>query len=213
MPVLENYPVLSHQEQLRLEKELLGLYLSGHPLDQVKEEIGRMPYSIDKLNKSLEDQSVKIGGLLTECRRIITRSKREMIIAKIEDLSGNIPLLLFQSREFESNSQLFEDGNIVSVTGKVRNNDDEISLICEQIEVLRNISHEPKLYIDLENLEDASVLANIKQISRQYRGSLPIYFMLNEKTVLADRKYWLQDNELCLKQIENLVGAGRIFKM
>ena len=87
LPVTPETPV---RERLRWEKELLGLYLSDHPMGEVAERVGQFvtAYSGDLKDESLDGQRVVIGGIVTGSRTIITKSKSTMAVVTLEDLQG-----------------------------------------------------------------------------------------------------------------------------
>src|SRR6476661_7052855 len=85
------------RERLRKEKELLGLYLSEHPMGEVAEQVGAFvtAYSGDLKDESLDGQRVVIGGIVTGFRTVITKSKSTMGIATLEDLQGTVEVVVF----------------------------------------------------------------------------------------------------------------------
>jgi DNA polymerase III subunit alpha len=212
MRQVTDYPLLTYQEKLKLERDMLGLYISGHPLNEYKDKLDSLKHKIDGLSAVDVDSVVKIGGLITDTRKIITRSKREMIIGTLEDTTGTISVLVFSDKNFEANSAKFQEGNIVFLNGKVRMNQDEISLICEDLDVINQLDSIKKLYIDLENA-DPEVFGLIKGLSQKYRGTLPLHLVVGETNILAHQKYWLNADDLCMSQLENIVGSGRIWIM
>ena len=86
-PTATEVPV---RERLRWEKELLGLYLSEHPMGEVAEQVGRFvtAYSSDLRDESLDGQRVVVGGIVTGVRTVITKAKATMAIVTLEDLQG-----------------------------------------------------------------------------------------------------------------------------
>ena len=85
------------RERLRWEKELLGLYLSEHPMGEVAERVGRFvtAYSSDLRDESLDGQRVVVGGIVTGVRVVITKAKSTMAIVTLEDLQGTIEVVVF----------------------------------------------------------------------------------------------------------------------
>src|SRR4051812_16098757 len=85
------------RERLRKEKELLGLYLSEHPMGEVAEQVSDFVtgYSSDLKDESLDGQRVVIGGIVTGFRTVITKSRSTMGIATLEDLQGTIEVVVF----------------------------------------------------------------------------------------------------------------------
>ena len=94
LPTATEVPV---RERLRWEKELLGLYLSEHPMGEVAEHVGRFvtAYSSDLRDESLDGQRVVVGGIVTGVRTVITKAKATMAIVTLEDLQGTIEVVVF----------------------------------------------------------------------------------------------------------------------
>ncbi len=94
LPAATEVPV---RERLRWEKELLGLYLSEHPMGEVAEQVGRFvnAYSGDLKDETLDGQRVVIGGIVTGIRTVITKRQEPMAIVTLEDLQGSIEVVVF----------------------------------------------------------------------------------------------------------------------
>jgi DNA polymerase III subunit alpha len=209
IPADSAYTMIPAIEKLRMEKEMLGLYVTGHPLDEVSEKLEKMQYNTSTLTIEHDQKRVSLAGLITEVKKIITKTKREMMLAQLEDLKGSITVMLFQNEGFEEKIGLFVEGNIVYVSGRVRVNQDEISMICDGIELIEQAMESRSLYIDVENIEDKTIFDGLKQLSSNYQGTMPVYFKIDEDNkIISHKKYWLTDDELCIKQVENLVGPG-----
>ncbi|MFZ0217630.1 MAG: DNA polymerase III subunit alpha [Candidatus Dormiibacterota bacterium] len=110
---------MSSDEMLRNEKELLGLYLSDHPLNRLQEPLGKLTdaQAID-ITTELTGSEVRVGGLVREVRRVVTRKGQIMAYAEIEDLTGVIDVTLFPS-VYDQYRDLFESDKIVVLQGKV----------------------------------------------------------------------------------------------
>jgi DNA polymerase III subunit alpha len=107
------------EEKLRLEKELLGLYLSDHPLRRITKELAeRSDTQAVEVTSALQDTEVRVAGLVREVRRVVTRKGQIMAYASLEDLTGSVDIVLFP-RTFEQVRLLFEPDKVVVVQGKV----------------------------------------------------------------------------------------------
>jgi DNA polymerase-3 subunit alpha len=107
------------EEKLRLEKELLGLYLSDHPLRRIATELARLSDTqAVEVTSALQDTEVRVAGLVREVRRVVTRKGQIMAYAQLEDLTGSVDVVLFP-RVFEQTRLLFEPDKVVVVQGKV----------------------------------------------------------------------------------------------
>src|SRR5438105_15799761 len=107
------------EEKLRLEKELLGLYLSDHPLRRITKELAeRSDTQAVEVTSALQDTEVRVAGLVREVRRVVTRKGQIMAYATLEDLTGSVDVVLFP-RIFEQTRLLFEPDKVLVVQGKV----------------------------------------------------------------------------------------------
>ncbi len=110
---------MAGDEKLRLEKELLGLYLSDHPLRRIAAELAKLSDTqAVEVTSALQDTEVRVAGLVREVRRVVTRKGQIMAYATLEDLTGAVDIVLFP-RVFEQARLLFEPDKVVVVQGKV----------------------------------------------------------------------------------------------
>jgi DNA polymerase-3 subunit alpha len=125
----------SKSEKLAWEKELLGLFVSSHPLEDFKHIFEKKITKISELNShpNRNNQLVKIGGIISKIKKIITRNGRPMLFMNVEDLSDKIEVIVFPGA-IERNPRAFQENKIVFVSGKLDNRDGVPKLICEDIE-------------------------------------------------------------------------------
>ncbi len=193
----------SKLDLLKMEKETIGLYISGHPLDMIKDKWDCLP--IHSLSSAEENKTVTLMGLLTGCRRVITRHKTEMRMAKLEDLSGNVTLMLFDSEKFERYAITFQDDTIVKVKGKVRKGD-ETAIVLESIESLEPVKKQ-SLHIEIKENEISSALGEIKHVAIQYPGNHPLYFHMKGTLIQAGPKYWVGNLPELMMKMTNSIGS------
>ncbi|HET7168235.1 MAG TPA: OB-fold nucleic acid binding domain-containing protein, partial [Candidatus Limnocylindrales bacterium] len=131
LPVASEVPV---RERLRWEKELLGLYLSEHPMGEVAEPIAAYvnTYAADLKDEALDGQRVVVGGIVTGLRSVITKKQEPMAIATLEDLQGSIEVVVFP-RLYETTRGVLRDGSILLVAGRVDHKGEEVSLLADLI--------------------------------------------------------------------------------
>ena len=129
---LINAKLINKTERMAWEKELLGLYVSDHPLKEYSSYLRNNFKSINNFSKEEMNQIVKIGGIITKVQKIITKSGKAMVFAVVEDLTGKIEILVFP-RLLESNQEIWEEGNIVQVKGKLNDKDGVFKLLAEEI--------------------------------------------------------------------------------
>ena len=131
---LPNATEVPVRERLRWEKELLGLYLSEHPMGEVAERVGQYvsAYSSDLRDESLDGQRVVIGGIVTAVRTVVTKAKASMAIVTMEDLQGTAEVVVFP-RLYEQTGSIWREGEILLVAGRVDHKGEEISLLADLV--------------------------------------------------------------------------------
>jgi hypothetical protein len=127
-------PEAPTRERLRWEKELLGLYLSEHPMGEVAAQVGQFvnAYSGDLSDESLEGQRIVVGGIVTGVRMVITKAKASMAIVTMEDLQGTIEVVVFP-RLYEQTGPIWRDGSILLVAGRVDHRGEEVSILADLV--------------------------------------------------------------------------------
>lgn len=205
----DHFVTLSHYEKCKLQKELLGLYLTGHPLDEVKDILSQMSYHTGNMTNDIDGQTISVTGLLIESRLIKTRTNKNMLIGTLEDLHGTMTVMAFESPRFSEILPQFKIDHIVTLTGKVKVKQDDISLAVDEVVLHNQLGNLKSLFIDVEHLDMDENLSKLRDHCATFRGTLPLYFKHGTHTVLAHKKYWLDDSEECLSKLTDLVGKGR----
>jgi DNA polymerase-3 subunit alpha len=129
LPQATEVPV---RERLRWEKELLGLYLSEHPIGEIAAQVADFAtaYSGDLKDESLDGQRVTMVGIVTGFRRVITKANATMGVATIEDLQGSSEVVVFP-KMFEQTAATWTDGAILVVAGRVDHRGEDVSLLAD----------------------------------------------------------------------------------
>ncbi|PCI18877.1 DNA polymerase III subunit alpha [Candidatus Wolfebacteria bacterium] len=123
-------------EKLLWEKDLLGLYISGHPLDKIREKLEKRDLNIKKINDELgEGASIIIAGIVEESKNIITKKNQAMAFIKIADLSGSIDAVVFP-KLYSEFGELFDKEKIIALSGKVSLRNGEKSIIIEKVKAI-----------------------------------------------------------------------------
>ena len=153
----------SERELLSMEKEMLGLYISGHPLESVRPELERQTnintLKIIKINEGEEElykdgQNVKYGGIITSVKKKYTKNNNIMAFVTIEDLYGSLEIIVFESCYNRVSNILMED-NIVIVDGRLSiREDEEVKIVANNIRELKKEEGRKTLNIDISNMSD-----------------------------------------------------------
>ena len=122
-------------ELLALEKETLGTYLSSHPLTEVRGALrARVDCSLSELAGKQDGSWVRVGGIVTECKKIRTKSGNQMMFATLDDVEGQVEMLVFKADQAES-AAVIEPDAIVLVRGRLdHKNRDETKLVVQEAE-------------------------------------------------------------------------------
>ena len=115
------------------EKELLGLFVTSHPLEDFKKVLEKKSLAISKVKNTLINRQVKICGLISSIKKIITRSGKPMLFLNLEDLTDKIEVIVFPGA-IQKNPSAFQENKIVFVSGRVDMRDGVPKVICEEIE-------------------------------------------------------------------------------
>ena len=231
MPKREEY---EERERLNLEKEVLGMYVSGHPLSQYKEELERKT-SIDngKLNSlkedeeaffSLDDREVIMGGMVVN--KIIKTTKRNDIMAfiELEDLYGTIEVIVFPQILQRYNAILNED-SIIYVKGRLNIKEGENAKIIanefkdinDNIDFGENKKYTAKktsktgLYLKIDSFSNNDLLDRIKYILLDNRGTEYVYLYADDtKQLYKWNGISININENVIHRLESLLPKANI---
>jgi DNA polymerase-3 subunit alpha len=125
------------EEKLKWERELLGLYLSDHPINRYQEKIQKITkLTIANIDEKLLNRTVRLGGIIGDIKKIVTKNGQAMLIARLEDVNNSIEITVFP-RTLEKTMTVWQKDNIIIVEGKVNKNNGEIKIICEAAAIVK----------------------------------------------------------------------------
>jgi len=128
---LPDVPEVDIRERLAWEKELVGIYLSEHPLQRAATKLaGTVTALCGQIDADMDKQKVIIAGMISNLRRITTKKGDPMLFVTLEDLQGSIEVTVFP-RVYRETEELWEIDRIIVVRGKVDVRDDKVSIICD----------------------------------------------------------------------------------
>ena len=200
MQLSTNLPVVrefSEKERLNMEKEVLGMYLSGHPLSEYKSELDRKTsINMKKINElkedektymKLHDREVIMGGMVIAKRIMTTKRNEIMAFITLEDLYGTIEVVVFPQTLKKFNI-LLNDDSIILIKGAISIDDDEAKLIARDIKDIneeyrfnsekisfdiKSSSNKPKnkqMNVRIDTVGDEELLMKVFTITRKYPG-------------------------------------------
>jgi DNA polymerase III subunit alpha len=177
-------------ELLALEKETLGTYLSSHPLTEVRGALrARVDCSLADLSNKQDGSWVTVGGIVTECKKIRTKSGSQMMFATLDDVEGQVEMLVFKADQAESAAVIAPDA-IVIVRGRLDHKDrGETKLVVQEAERFEpdaeEISNAPaitagpaeplKLTIPVAHLQRPGLFDQLKEVFEHHKGEADVH--------------------------------------
>ncbi len=120
-------------ERLTWEKELLGLYVSSHPLNGFRKLFETRTTAISKIDKAMVNKKVLLGGLITNTKKIITKTGKPMLFIKFEDLTAKTEVVVFPNL-MEKNPTALQENKIVFIAGRVDDRNGEIKIVADDVQ-------------------------------------------------------------------------------
>ncbi len=133
---LEPAPPAKESDKLSWEKELLGLFVTSHPLESFRKILEKNTMRISELTPHLRYNQIRVGGLISSIKKIITKNGKPMLFVKLEDLTDKIEVVVFP-RIMEKNPAAFRENKVVFIRGKLDNRDGVKKIICDYIEEIK----------------------------------------------------------------------------
>lgn len=126
----------SMEERLSWEKELLGLYVSGHPLEKFRERLAKRPMTIKELREKMAPgMTVVAGGMIEGVRTILTKGGDQMAFIKLADFDGSIEAVIFP-KNFIEHRNILKPDSCIALKGRLSNRNGELSVVAEAVKAL-----------------------------------------------------------------------------
>jgi DNA polymerase-3 subunit alpha len=213
IPQVREWP---EPQLLAFEKDMLGFYVSGHPLARYAKQLKRFASSsIGILHQHKDEDEIKIVALIAKIKHTLTRAKQEkMAILKIEDLEGVVEALVFP-RAFQKVGRYIQPNTVVMVHGNLNLKEDTPKIIVNDLypfeEIYKLIT---AMNINLSGLRE-NVFETLKELLAGSRGNTPIYMHLdstakNRVQMVVGQGLYVNPSEKLIQDIEELLGEERL---
>ena len=146
VPLVETEPATKNQK-LKWEKELLGLYVSGHPALEYQNYIEKVGMPLDQLSHDLVGQKIAIGGVIQKVQKILTKNQQTMYFIMLEDMKGKIEILVFP-KVLERIANLWEEERVIIAEGRLSDKDGAYKLIVDDAREINSAEIENYLRIE-----------------------------------------------------------------
>ncbi len=212
---IEDIPEYPLNILLSMEKEMMGIYISGHPMEEYGDKVSRLgvnyTYEIGGEESSVADGSVVlVAGMISSRKDKLTKNNTYMSYITVEDIYGTIEVLVFP-KIFEKARSIFDEGGPVLIRGRVDIKEDyPPKIIADTISDLNEISAvavKQKLYIKFSLGKDY-LLERALSIIEKHKGTTPVclYFEESGKALNASEDKYVETSEKLTGELKELLG-------
>ena len=220
-PEMREYP---HAVKLAKEKEVAGVYLTGHPLEEYEGFLRGFKYNAANLTPSLDengesvggfpdDTTVVLGGMLIAAERKFTKAGKEIAVGTLEDLYGTVDLMISGFKYAKLKGDFVKD-TMVTVTGKLKNREDGVTVWVDLIEPWRDVAPEkpPKMICFYFSFEAShpSLMDTLQDILRAYPGRDETYCKNLDDGKIYPLGIGVAVSDVLVSETQGLLGAGNV---
>ncbi|MGE5679138.1 MAG: DNA polymerase III subunit alpha, partial [Pseudomonadota bacterium] len=222
-PEINEYP---QKQLLAMEKEMLGLYISGHPLEEYKSELeasvtittAELMTDVDQENQEeggnfeLDGKRVVMGGIIASVKQKATKTNNMMAFVELEDLYGTLEVIVFPKIYEKCRSLLVQDA-IVLVEGRISQKEEEAAkIVCDNIKPLKRYAGK-KLYVKIDTEKQPDIIERLRNILQEHKGVQPV-ILVNEAerakgknpAMRADSSMWVDINDSLIGNLKEVAG-------
>jgi len=216
LPPIPEWP---EHELLANEKEMLGFYITQHPLARFERLLNA--YSTCKISElaGLSDgQEVLIGGIINKVRVTVTRKKAEkMAIATLADLENFMEVLVFP-KTYRKAPELVKEDNLVFVHGRLNLREEEPKIVAEDIIALEKVKEKftkaVLIRVSTTGFEE-STMRRLKRSIEKFRGNIPVFIDLvspegRKVRLSTDKTFLVRPGDDLIDEVEDIAGSGNV---
>ncbi|MFL5826683.1 MAG: DNA polymerase III subunit alpha, partial [Thermoleophilaceae bacterium] len=209
-----------------MEKETLGLFLSSHPLKEVRAALrAKVECSVAELPDKKDGEWVTVGGMISEAKRIRTKKGDPMMFATLDDLEGQVEILVFNSA-YAENAEKIDVDSVVVVRGRVDHKEQgETKLVVQSVEVFEATAEEiekaeadaanmappaPKrISLDVPGSVAESFLEELLDVVRHHPGDYEVCLKVGARSLLLGPDHRVSGSNSCRSELENLLAVAQ----
>ncbi len=207
--------------KLQFEREMLGLYVSAHPLDGLERVLAdNREVSIgDLLASGRTEGYVKISGMISKLDRKITKQGNTWAIVTIEDFDGGIECLYFP-KSYQQYAEMFAPDRVVSASGRINERDGQINLYADALEILdvsvvESGARKPVIISLPLARVDRRIVSELKQILAAHPGRAPVHLRLTPQlgtrvVTMNCEKFHVDPEPAFWADVKSLLGASAV---
>jgi DNA polymerase-3 subunit alpha len=216
---IPNIPEWPENQLLAYEKELLGFYITKHPLARFEKLLKNYSTCAVADLRSLRDgDEVLIGGIIAKAKFTTTRKTNEkMAIVNLEDLSGTVETLIFPST-FSKSGGLIKNDAILFVKGRINLREEEPKIVANELTPLDSVRTKFTKAVAIDLVEaglEKSALENLKKVLSRYPGRTPVYLNFmnpdGKRTVVSiGKSLSVEPHEGLVRDLEKIFGSDTV---
>ena len=207
------------------EKETLGLFLSSHPLKEVRHALrAKVECGVADLAAKKDGEWVTVGGMIAECKRIRTKKGDPMMFATLDDLEAQVELLVFNSA-YAANADKVALDKIVIVRGRVDHKEaGETKLVAQEVTPFEPSEEEIRLAAEQAVVEavmrrltlevapgvSAGFLEDLKEVVGHHPGEHELLLAVGERRLVLGPEFRVSASSACRSELCGLQGAARV---
>ena len=215
-------------ELLAMEKETLGTYLSSHPLQEVGPALrARVDCGLAQLANKPDGGWVTVGGIVVECKKIRTKSGSQMMFATLDDVEGQVEMLVFKADEAES-AAIIQPDAIVLVRGRIDHKDrGETKLVVQEAqrfepdaaEIAKAAKAAPavaaaaaaaagpfEVPIDINRWSD-ELCEELKAVFEHHKGDSEVFLVVGDRRLKVGEGYRIKPSGMLRTELDHLLSA------
>ena len=215
---LPEAPPWSESQQLAYEKEALGLYLSGHPLDRFADDLRRVA-AVTTIELSNAEGDVLVGGIVSGCRPLKTRRGHRMAVFTLDDPLGSVEVVVFPE-PFEKHAALVENDTMVIVRGKLERDEETRRILASELLPIQALQETLVRQLDVRLTappHDRRTFEQLAVVFARHRGDRPVTVELEVQRkdramrVRADLgQVRIRPSAGLIEEVEQLCGQGTV---
>ncbi len=163
-------------ELLAMEKEVLGLYVTEHPLSSIRDQLRRKAdTTIAELERRRDGEVVTVGGIVTAVRQMTTKRGEAMVFLRVEDVTGGVDTVVFNST-YANARELCTTDRVLIVKGRVDRKEGETKLVAMEVAAFEAVpeKREVRLKVDATRVR-AGIIRELAQVIREFPGESPVF--------------------------------------
>lgn len=208
-----NVPPFSVAEKLMLEKEVLGFYLTGHPLDNYRSELKQLGMKTIYESLMENERFVRLAGLIVNVRTIRTVTGEKMAFAQFSDETTDVDIVLFP-QVWRTVFPLFEGEELFYMEGKTEERNGKKQIVVQKLTTLTTfLKGIEVLFLRItEASEKEETLRQIKETLQSHPGNVPVilYYERTKEKIQLPNTYWVTATKQCIDSIVTTLGEDNV---